>query len=111
MKNYYLLIVLLFVVSGSSAQGLFKSNKAKLEIINRDSSITKVKIKLGSSDLAENPTIMARVNTELRTNNIDCPPKRFKLADNVWLCGDGKKIVTNDARLKAILTSEWKDEE
>jgi hypothetical protein len=53
--------------------------------------------------------VMDQVNTILLDNKIDCPPKRSQITDNIWLCGNGKKISTDDSRLKQLLTEAWKE--
>lgn len=32
-----------------------------------------------------------------------CPPKRRKLSDNIWKCGNGKRIRTNNRKLNRVL--------
>jgi len=32
-----------------------------------------------------------------------CPPERKKISENIWKCGNGKKIKSNDKRLDKVM--------
>ena len=39
-----------------------------------------------------------------------CPPERKKISENIWKCGNGKKINTDDKRMAGYLSSQWDNE-
>jgi hypothetical protein len=65
----------------------------------------------GPQNVGGRTEVLRQINGILNENNIDCPPARSLIAPNIWLCGNGKKIRTNDTKLKELLTAAWKENE
>lgn len=86
-----------------------------IQIIDQDSSEKSHSFKWpfekGQKPVGGTQVLIEKVDKILRDNGVPCPPKRKKLTDNVWICGNGKKIKTNDAQLIELFTETWEDEE
>lgn len=101
-------IGLLFISNTLQAQ----DNTVSLEIIDTDSTIKVIELEWpydGPPPVGSNISVMDIIYNKLSENNIDCPPERKKISENIWKCGNGKKIRTKDKRLARILSSEWDD--
>ena len=87
-----------------------QQNKVQLEIVEANGSSKKYNIDWpyqGPPPTGSSADVLAKVDTILLENNIDCPPKREKISDNIWRCGNGKEIRTKDKRLVRLLTKAW----
>ena len=59
---------------------------------------------IGSDDLLIN-----KVDSILKENDIDCPPERRKVSDEIWVCGNGKLIKPKDKKLSRLFNKAWKN--
>jgi coenzyme F420-reducing hydrogenase gamma subunit len=88
-----------------------QAQKVSLEIIDTNS-IVKVydfdwPFSDGPQPVGSEKSFIKIVDGILVDNNIDCPPKREKVSDHVWLCGNGKKIRTQNTKLANLLSKAW----
>ena len=102
MKNYYFFLLIASVLSSCLTYAQ-KYETAILEISSTsDTSMSATKTveirlpKSQASPVGGTGALVDMVSKALRDNHVDCPPQRSKIADNVWLCGNGKKITTNN---------------
>jgi len=82
-----------------------------LEIIDTNSNVKTYQIKWpfpsGPKNVGGEKSFMNVVDTILSDNNIECPPKREKVSENIWRCGNGKKIRTSSAKLSKLFSKAW----
>jgi hypothetical protein len=81
-----------------------------LMVVTPEGSTKEYKFKLpppGPPSTGEKSMILKKVNAILQENEIDCPPKREKVGENIWKCGNGKLVKTPDAKLARILSKAW----
>ncbi|TFF36320.1 hypothetical protein [Mucilaginibacter psychrotolerans] len=55
--------------------------------------------------------LLTTLGQKLREKGVVCPPKRKKIADNVWICGDGTKYTSDNQKLNALLEELWNESE
>lgn len=89
--------------------------KVSFKIINKDKSEKVIQINWADLHISGNTgatkAVMSKIDKVLRENGVDCPPKREKVSDNIWLCGNGKKIKTDNTKLKALFSEAWEENE
>lgn len=104
-----LLLLLLSSITFLPTSFIFQ-DKVKLEIIDENKSVKKVEFAWPYPDsvpVGSTKALLNEIDKMLNSNGVDCPPKREKLSDNIWKCGNGKKIRTNDQRLIKLLSKAW----
>jgi len=105
-KKLYLLFILAFLASGT----VLGQDKVSVEVINKDGTVKKVEFDWpfkGPPPVGSSEELIKKVDAILNENGIDCPPKREKVSDNIWKCGNGKKIRTDDSKLARLLSKAW----
>ncbi|SDH52358.1 hypothetical protein SAMN04487996_1431 [Dyadobacter soli] len=87
----------------------------KFQIVNQDSTETNYSFKWpfesGPKPVGGTKALIEKVDKILAEHGVPCPPKRKKLTDAVWLCGNGKMIKTSDSKLIDLFSEAWDDEE
>lgn len=106
----YIVFTLFYSTSFSFSLAPVFQDKVKLEIISEDKSTKKVEFNWPFSHEAPvggSSVLINEVDKVLKKNGVDCPPKREKISDNIWKCGNGKKIRTDDPRFIKLLSKAW----
>jgi len=65
----------------------------------------------GNTGSSGQSKVLADLSKALKDKGVVCPPKRQKIADNVWICGDGTKYISTNKKLTALLEELWKENE
>jgi len=87
-----------------------QNEKVSIEIINEDGSKKTIQFEWpfkGPPPVGDKEDLPTKVNSILISNEIVCPPKREKVSENIWKCGNGKKIRSNDEKLTRLLNKVW----
>ncbi|MDB5141083.1 MAG: hypothetical protein JWR12_2999 [Mucilaginibacter sp.] len=120
------IITTLFLLFSFAAQAQKKrmhhSNMVQLEIItvNSDQPNAPPESKTISIDwpfpngplpVGGQEEVLKKIDTLLKANGVNCPPVRTALGNNIWLCGNGIKIRTNNPKLISLLTDAWSGNE
>ena len=106
-----LIICLLGLLLASPKQ---QPKTVSLEIISEDGKTEEITIEWpfnGPPPVGSNAALMEKVDSLLKDNKVDCPPKRVKVSDHIWKCGNGKKIRTNSRKLVRLFNEAWNDDE
>jgi hypothetical protein len=100
---------LAFIIS-SVTVAQSQQQTVELEIINEDGSVKDYTVEWpynGPPPTGGNTEVIKKVDKILSENDINCPPQRVKVSDNIWKCGNGKKIRAKDAKLSRLLSKAW----
>lgn len=100
----------LFLFALLNSNKAFQVEKVSLEIIHQDGTSKEVKFDWpfkGPPSVGSNKALLKTVDKILLENEIDCPPKREKISDHIWKCGNGKKVRSKDDKLTRLLTKAW----
>jgi hypothetical protein len=105
MKATFLIATLLVFAPRLYAQ----SETVRLQVVSTETGTKEYIFKLpfGPPPTGDNSAVMKKVDAILAENKIDCPPKREKISENIWKCGNGKLVKTPDVRLGRILAKAW----
>lgn len=110
-KKTIIYLVSLLLVFPAFCQSTKNTEKVSLEIIDTNSQVINYEIDWpfppGPKPVGGETSIINVVNGILSDNNIDCPPKREKVSENIWLCGNGKKIKAKSNKLAKLLSKAW----
>ncbi|MEM6737713.1 MAG: hypothetical protein AAF620_16745 [Bacteroidota bacterium] len=109
-KSFIVILIFLSSICLISSIEVVQQGTVSLEIINEDGTSKMVSFEwpfIGPPPIGSDSVLSSKVQNILVDNDIDCPPERKKVSDNIWKCGNGKKIRTNDKKLEALLTKVW----
>ncbi len=107
MINKTCLILLTLLPSILFAQ---KKDSVSLEIVNLKGKNTVLTFKwpfTGTPYASDTAAFMMKVDDLLIENGVDCPPKREKISDHMWRCGNGKIIRTDNVKFSRVLELAW----
>lgn len=119
--KYLVLVACLLVVLGLTAHrptphlkavAVVGGETAKLQVVTSSGTEKEYTIELPSGppptgDTSSLKAVDKQIIKILSENNIDCPPKREKVIDKVWRCGNGNIIKTSNARLARLFAKAW----
>lgn len=82
-----------------------------VEVVDGDSLLKNVKFEwpltTGQDSLRNRSDLIRKIYQICSENGVDCPPIRQKVSDNVWRCGNGKRIRIRDNRLANLMLEVW----
>jgi hypothetical protein len=102
------ILLLIFVVISSESAAVYPDKKVQLEVVDNSGESKHVVFDLPPQgellnlDLKDRKRILDSILTR---HGVYCPPKREKISANIWKCGNGNKVRTNDARLTLLLST------
>lgn len=119
--KYLVLSVCLIVVLGMTASRpatrirnitAAGTETAKLQVVDASGTEAEYTIELPSGppatgDSSSQKAIDKQITNSLAAKNIACPPKREKVTDYVWRCGNGTLVKTSNAKLARWLAKAW----
>lgn len=112
MKNValFVLIVAFVFASLTALTSVDQGIPATFEVVKEDGSIQSFSFEWpydGPPPIGSIDSVLSTVQLILEENELDCPPEREKISDNIWKCGNGNKIRTDDQRLKTVFSYSW----